>query len=159
MMTVLPLLVALVACTDNSPEAQATRTWVHDLQPILLENTRLAEHVLWTAADLHDTRAEPETARQVWAEAVVPTARQLTFQLEVIHAPDPWATRQTSLEQIWGERATAYEEVQTALESGDRKQWQVGRERSMNAKLREEKWFDTINQELAPYHVTLDQYP
>ena len=59
----------------------------------------------------------------------------------------------------WTSRAEAYQEIQLAVEEGDRERWKAARKQADDAKVREEEWFRTMNRELAPIGLVLDQFP
>ncbi len=159
MTSIFALALVLTGCTDTSPEAEAARKWRGQVEPLLHENALLAEQVLETGADVYNGTGDAEKIETHWREAVVPTAKHLQHQAELVQAPEAWAARQKTLVETWADRATAYDEVLVALETGDKELWGVGRKRSDEAKLREEKWFKVVNQELAPFDLVLDQFP
>ncbi len=154
------LLVATgTACEDNSPEAVAARAWAKDIEPLLHENSLLAEQVLEGAAEIYNGQPDAAAATKRWRDNVVPVAQHLQHQAELVEPPPVWAEPHTVLVATWTDRAGAYTDILVALETGDKELWTAGRKRSDSAKLAEEKWFQDTNKALSAYDIALDQFP
>lgn len=153
------LSLALTGCTEPSPMARTAPDYATDLEPLLYENGLLAQQVLFEAAAVYNGAASPEEVYTTWTDTVVPLARHLADQAIVASPPEPWAARHETLVSAWSDRADAYQGLHLAIEQGDPDAWKAARKKADDAKLREEEWFRSVNQELAPLGIALDQYP
>ena len=157
-MALLLSLATTSACLPP-PEERAARDYVDALQPLLQENSLLADEVLSTAATLFNGARDTEDVEKRWRENVVPIADHLQHQAAILSPPDDWAKRHDELVKLWDSRAGAYRSLLTSLEDGDREGWEQAREQSDKSKLDEEKWFQQVNVDLDPYKLSVDQFP
>lgn len=156
-----PLLAALLllGCNEPDPRARTAPEYVERLEPLLYENGFLATRVLETAAGVYNDGSGPDEIEKVWADEIVPLARHLADQATITVAPTEWSDRHTELIEAWSLRADAYAAIELAVEDGDREAWKTARRQADDAKLREEEWFRSMNRELAPLGLMIDQFP
>lgn len=152
------LLLLAFSCSSDSASRSAA-TYVDQLQPLLQENSLLAERVLFQAANIYNEAARPEDVAKKWEDDITPIAEHLYFQAKLVEPPDDWTTQHGELVDIWGERARAYRDISESLRLADRSLWEKGRNAAENVKLSEENWFERANEKLGVLNVTLDPYP
>jgi len=153
------VLVVLVGCPEPDPAARTAPEYVSRLEPLLYENGFLAERMLTAAAGVYNDTSGTEEVKKAWSKEVVPLSRHLADQAAVTVPPPEWADRHAELVAAWSDRADAYQEIEIAVEDGDREAWKQARKKADDAKLREEDWFRTMNRQLAPIGLALDQFP
>jgi hypothetical protein len=155
MWTTLPLVIAL-ACSGGD---DVTTQYLGQLRPLLQENGLLAERVLLQAAKVYNEEAKPDQVADVWIEEIVPLAEHLQNQATLVVPPPPYASSHAEIVAIWGDRALAYRNLGEAIQSGSTNDWNAATTLTSDVKLREEKWFDTLNTALAPSGSSVDPYP
>ncbi|MEQ1504795.1 MAG: hypothetical protein ABMB14_21340 [Myxococcota bacterium] len=155
-MIAITVLWALVGCGGPG---DATSQYVGSLQPLLQENGLLSERVLSLAAEIYNDASKPQQVADKWGREVVPVAEHLANQASIVPAPAEFTPDHQELVQIWGDRASAYRRLSEAIQTGDTDQWNTARDLADQVKLREEKWFDRLNDRLAPAGVLVDPYP
>ncbi len=155
------LLTALLVfgCQEPDPRARTAPDYVARLEPLLYENGFLATQVLTSAARVYNQGEAGDDVKRTWSDDIAPLARHLADQAAITAAPAEWADRHAELAEAWSLRAEAYAAIQTAVEDGDRDGWKSARRHADDAKLREEEWFRSMNRELAPLGLLLDQFP
>lgn len=156
---VVSLVLLAVACQPPDPAGRTAEQYTDALEPLLYENGMLAERVLFAASDVYNDAADAEATRTVWHEEIVPVARHLADQAAVTLTPAEWSPTHGQLVETWNDRADAYLEIEIAIEEGDREGWTAARKKADDAKLREEEWFRSLNTQLAPYGLAVDQFP
>lgn len=153
-------MLPLAACGPFDAETRAHRSYVRVLQPLLVENSLLAQHMLTQSAAVHnDPRLDPATLARAWSSDIVPLAEHLHGQATFAQAPEPWTVRHADLVEIWSDRAQAYRAIDESIATADIDQWKAARELADTVKLREEEWFRSTNQTLSPVGLFVDQYP
>lgn len=157
----LPVLVALVGgCGRFDAESQAHHAYARQLQPLLVENSLLAEHVLGLAADVYNTpKVAPEALAETWSSDLVPLAEHLHSQTSFVAPPPVWQEQHEALVDIWSDRAEAYRSLAESYTHADAVEWKAARLVSDEVKIREEEWFRAANLVLAPQGIILDQFP
>jgi hypothetical protein len=156
----MPLLsLALAGCAGLSPASSSTTVYLSELQPLLQENSLLAERVLFQAAAIYNEAAKPEQIANAWSAEIVPLSEHLANQAGFVSAPEPWSANHAELVEIWTDRAVAYRNLVEAIKTADADQWNTARAQADDVKLAEEKWFDALNEKLAPQGLVVDQYP
>ena len=156
-MSYIPLLL-LTAC-QLDPKARSATEYVVKLQPLVQENSLLAERVLFQAAEIYNGATRPDEVADAWTTDIVPLSEHLHHQAGFVQAPEGWAERHGSLVEIWGERAHAYRSISEGLRMADEEAWDSGRALAEDVKLREEQWFDALNEELRPMSRGVEAYP
>ncbi len=161
--TPLPIsaLAVLLACSCASmdPEMQRATDYVTRLQPLLQENSLLAERVLLQAAVVYNDQVEPKAMVDAWTQDVVPIAEHLHNQSVLVAAPQGYGEAHQQLVIVWGERARAYRDLSEAIYTADTKQWTKAKEDAKNVRIREEEWFEDLNSTLAARGIVVDPYP
>ena len=153
------LTLALGGCAGLDPASSSTTVYLSELQPLLQENSLLAERVLFQAAAIYNEAAKPEQVANTWSLEIVPLSEHLANQASFVTAPDPFGARHAELVKIWSDRAVAYRNLGEAIKTADAEQWNDARKQADDVKLREEKWFDGLNEQLAPQGLVVDPYP
>lgn len=153
------LLVALLGCAPTDPRERTAPAYADALAPLLYENGFLAERLSTRAAAIHDEEVGSDGVLAAWRGEIVPLSRHLADQAAITSAPAPWSDRHAELVDAWSDRADAYQELEIAIEDGDRERWKAARRQADEAKLAEEEWFRQMNRDLAPYKLALDQFP
>lgn len=151
------LLLVAIACTGNS--GGSAGTYVEQLQPLLQENSLLAERVLFQAAAIYNNAARPDDVANKWESDITPIAEHLHFQAKLLQAPEDWVDTHANLVEIWGDRAAAYRDISEGLRQADRERWDRGSKAAEEVKLQEEDWFVGANERLGSINVSLDPYP
>ena len=136
-------------CGPLSPDVQEANRYLKLLQPLVIENSHLAEQVLTLAADAYNEKGDAEALAEAWATNVVPLAEHLHHQTVALPAEGVWNTRQQGLIKIWGDRAQAYRGVSEALVLADRAAWTSSATSASEVQLAEEGWFKETNKALA----------
>lgn len=149
----------LQGCASMDPEVRASTEYLQRLEPLLVENSLLAERVLIASASIYNEEAKPEELEVVWRDDIVLVAEHLHDQAGHFSVPELWVERHSKLVEIWADRAQAYRSLAEALHVVDAEQWKAARETANGVKLREEEWFRSVNQELAPRGMIVDQFP
>lgn len=155
----LAAVLVLTSCAQPDPRARTAPDYVARLEPLLHENGFLASEVLGAAASIYNDGAGSDATRRTWVDDIVPLSRHLADQASATSAPAEWADQHAEIVIAWTGRADAYQEIQQAVEDGDRERWKAARKQADDAKVREEEWFRTMNRELAPIGLVLDQFP
>lgn len=152
-------LLSTSACTNLDPASAATTDYLTKLQPLLQENSLLAERVLFQAAAIYNEAVKPEQVAESWTTDIVPIAEHLAHQASFVAPPEPYATRHEQLAVIWTDRAGAYRNLGEAIRTADAEQWNAARRAADDVKLAEERWFDDLNEQLAGQGLVVDPYP
>jgi len=155
----LAAMLVWTGCAQPDPRARAAPDYVARLEPLLYENGFLATEVLGAAATIYNDGTGSEAIRRSWVDDIVPLSRHLADQASATSPPVEWSDRHAEIILAWTARADAYQEIQQAVADGDRERWKVARKEADDAKVREEEWFRTMNRELAPIGLVLDQFP
>lgn len=155
----LPLILVLSGCNQLDPATTATTDYLNLLQPLLQENSLLAERVLFQAAGIYNEATKPSQVATAWTSEIVPLAEQLHHQASFVVAPEAWSQRHSGLVDIWGERATAYRNLGEAIRLGDAALWNDSRKKADAVKLAEEDWFNDLNRAVGPLGLVVDPYP
>lgn len=156
MWTSLPFVIGLLGCASSD---DATTQYLAQLHPLLHENGLLAERVLLQAAKVYNDQVKPDSVAEAWTEEIVPLAEHLQNQASFVAAPAPYTQVHLDLTAIWGDRALAYRNLAEAIQSGSTDEWNKATALASDVKLREEKWFDTLNTSLAALNLSVDPYP
>lgn len=157
--SMLPLLLLMSGCNLLNTERREAASYAAQLDPLLQENSLLADQVLGTAASVYNGTARPPEVKEKWSQDIVPLARHLADQAAVLRPPDAWLASHEELVGTWTERQAAYVDIEEAMIKGDRELWESARKASDDAKLREEKWFQTTNARLSSFRLSIDQFP
>ncbi|MCB9671726.1 MAG: hypothetical protein H6734_19765 [Alphaproteobacteria bacterium] len=152
-------LALLLGCPASDPERNEAARYITEVQPLMLENRLLAERRLQLAAEIYNGRMEGDALVKRWDEEVVPLSRHLHMQAELVEAPDAWKELHTTLVTTWTDRSRAYTDMGEALALSDKKRWEDARALHGSVLKREEQWFDSVRNRLAPYELELQQYP
>ena len=154
----LPLLLITTACQID-PEARSATTYVAKLQPLMQENSLLAERVLYQAAAIYNGATRPDEVADAWSSDIVPLAEHLHHQAGFVEPPENWSQQHAALVAVWGERAHAYRSISEGLERADKDLGEQGRNLAEQVKLKEESWFEEVNGQIGPMGFTIDAYP
>lgn len=142
-----------------SPAARTAPSYISELAPLLQENGLLAEQVLIVAAGVHNKTLTDDEVVAAWRNDLTPLAEHIRNHADLTEVPIEWSARHVGLVDVWSDRAEAYRALTEALADGDRDSWRVARGVADEVKLREQRWFTDVNEELKPMGITLDQYP
>ena len=153
------LLLATSGCQVADPTTRAATDYLVMLQPLLQENSLIAERVLFQAAALYNDATVADEVAAAWTSDIVPLAEHLHHQASFVSAPAEWTSSHSALVTIWGERATAYRNISEGLRMADTAKWDQGRNMAATVKIQEEEWFDTVNTTIAPMGFVIDAYP
>lgn len=156
MWTSLPFVIGLFACSTGD---DATAQYLNQINPLLHENGLLAERVLLQAAKVYNDAVKPDQVAEVWVDEIVPLAEHLQNQASFVEPPAEHMQTHQELVAIWRDRAVAYRNLGEAIQSGSTDEWNKATALASDVKLREEKWFDTLNTALAESGRTVDPYP
>jgi hypothetical protein len=155
MLTTIPMWMVL-GCGGGG---DATTAYLDQLEPLLQENGLLTERVLTLAAQIYNDSARAEQIADSWGRSVVPIAEHLADQASFVEPPAVYAQAHAEIVQIWGDRAVAYRSLSEAIQTGDTEGWNAARNSADDVKLREERWFDGLNERVAPLGLIVDPYP
>lgn len=150
---------AMSGCSSQSPQTRSAIEYLNAVQPVMLENSLLAERVLGMAAQIYDRDLPPDGFGPPWAQDVVPIATHLPLQAELLTVPEEWREPHDNLVAIWTDRASAYQGMSEALALADRPRWKSARDLVVQVVEREETWFINVNARLGTMELQLDQYP
>ncbi|MCA9494316.1 MAG: hypothetical protein KC621_30530 [Myxococcales bacterium] len=153
-------LTVLASCTAMNPQTAAATAYLDAIRPLMIENSMLADRVLVQAAAIYNEAETPKEVAAAWETEIVPVAEHLADQAGLVVAPGPYQPRHAELVSIWTDRATAYRSVAEAIRVGDPDAWMPARKEAENAKIREENWFNQLNENVVPLGIPLvDEYP
>jgi hypothetical protein len=153
------LFTATLVLSGCAAASDETTQYLGGLQPLLQENGMLAERVLLQSAKIYNDAVKPEQVADAWIHEIVPLAEHLHNQSSFVTPPSSYAQTHADLVLIWGDRALAYRNLGEAIQTGNTDEWNKARELANQVKLREERWFDTLNGALAPSNIQVDPYP
>jgi len=156
MLITLPLLASLTGCAPGDDD---TTRYLTMLQPLLQENGLLSERVLLQASKIYNEAVKSDQVADAWIHEIVPVSEHLHNQASFVQPPSAYAQTHADLVLIWGDRALAYRNLGEAIQTGNSDEWNKARDLANQVKLREEKWFDTLNQGLATSNLSVDPYP
>lgn len=152
----LSFALAPLGCTGAG---DATQQYITSLNPLLQENGLLAERVLTLAAQIYNDASKPDQVADAWGRQVVPVAEHLADQASFVVPPPEYTQDHSEIVQIWTDRADAYRKLSEAIQTGDTTGWNAARQSADAVKLREERWFDRLNDRLSPTGLIVDPYP
>jgi len=152
-------LVFLTGCQPIDPATAATTEYLTRLQPLLYENSVLAEQVLYRAAAIYNKAARPDQIADQWTAEVVPVAEHLHYQASFLAAPETWGPVHADLVSIWGDRADAYRSLGEAIRLADQERWVKSRDLANDATIREDQWFIKLNDALGLLSMVADPLP
>jgi hypothetical protein len=156
----MPLVPALLAaCLQPDPATVAATDYFERLRPLLHENSLLAERVLFQAARVYNEKDKVPPLAADWTGDVVPLAEHLHHQASFVAAPDVFAEPHAELVDLWGRRALLYRQIGEAVFVADLASFTDARKKADALKLEEERWFDHLNETLAPLGLLVDPYP
>lgn len=152
--------IAMLACPSIDPQERAAIEYANALQPLMLENSLLAERMLFMAARVYNNDLPKEGGlTPTWTSEIVPLARHLAVQAENTPVPDEWKEDHAALVVIWTDRANGYQGLGEALVLADRKRWKAARDLLGSVTQNEERWFMKVNAKLRPMEFDIDAYP
>ncbi len=153
------LLVAtwLAGCTN--PGQQAAADYVRRIQPLLLENSALAEQMLVQSAAIYNEAAGPKDVAVTWETTIVPMSEHLAAQASFVPVPTEYQATHQSLVQIWTDRALAYRAMSEATRTANAELWNAARSKADQVKANENAFFRDLNVQLTPLHLQVDPYP
>ena len=154
-----PSLFLLAGCLQPDPAVLVATDYYQRLQPLLLENSLLAERVLFEAARQYNAGDKPAPVAVTWTTDIVPLAEHLHHQASFVSAPEPFVERHSELVDLWGRRALLYRQLGEAVYTSDLPAWTDANKKNDELKLEEERWFDRLNESLAPIGLVVDPYP
>ena len=157
-MSFLPLIVHLAAC-QLDPAGSAASAYVDELEPLLHENSLLAESVLFQAAGIYNESIRSEEVATAWTTKIVPLSEHLAHQASFVEPSGNWAASHAELVSIWSERAQAYRTISEGLRAADVEQWNQGSALAEQARTRETDWFAGLNVKLNALGMQIDAYP
>jgi hypothetical protein len=159
-MAPLPLLIALLVGCGQDPMHDDAAAYHAAMQPLVARNLLLARGFLDIASQVR--KGETDGARIAvrldaeltpladFLQTEASTLKPATAQLGDAHAV---------LVHAWSERAAAYHALSAAWTAGDPAALEAARQRNLQAKVEEERYFRTVNELFSAYGLELDQYP
>lgn len=154
-----PLLLLFGPACQLDPAGSAASDYVTKLQPLVHENSLLAERVLFQAAAIYNEATLPTDVATAWSTEITPLAEHLHQQAGFVEPPPDWAQDHQQLVAIWAERAEGYRAVSEALRAADQEKWDRGTALIERARGQESEWFLGLNTRLQPHGIQLDGYP
>ncbi len=151
--------IVLTTCLEPDPATLAATDYFEKLRPLLHENSILTERVLFQAAKVYNEADKVPPLAPDWTGEVVPLAEHLHHQASFVSAPDPYAEQHAKLVDLWGRRALAYRQIGEAVFTSDLATFIDARKKADELKLEEERWFDHLNEAMAPLGLLVDPYP
>lgn len=152
-----PAVLLLIACA--TPEKRAAQAYTAGLEPLLDENALVAEQLGFLAASVYQESKTAAEIRASWKRDVVPLAHHLRDQAGSATVPAGWAETHAGLVAIWGIRAEAYSDLADAIDAADEHMWTAASQRAYEAKVAEERWFISADERLAPFGLSVPQFP
>jgi len=159
-MSPLALLIALLSGCANDPMEQDINAYHDALTPLLAQNVKIAQGFLDVASKVKKGETDaPRIAERLTTE-LMPIADELrdgatkiepvTPQLGEVHA---------LLVQAWSARSASYHAMSDAWAQNDLVAFEAAKNKNLQSKLDEEKYFQKVNALAQPYGFQLDQYP
>jgi hypothetical protein len=156
-MILVPALLA--SCFEPDPATLAATDYFERLRPLLHENSLLAERVLSQAARVYNEGDKVPPLAPDWTGEIVPLAEHLHHQASFVTPPDAYAEPHAQLVDLWGRRAQVYRQIGEAVFTADLASFTDGRRKADELKIEEERWFDRLNEVMAPMGLLVDPYP
>ena len=154
-----PILLFILAC-GGGPEADGAQAYVSAMQPTLQTNASLAQRFLTDASKVKKKETDGGQLAQSLAQELAPEAESLSRAVQGIDPADPkLKDTHAILVKAWQDRADAYDGMRDAWTRGDLTAWDLAQKKNTQSKLDEERYFAEVNAYLAPYELSLDQYP
>lgn len=155
----LSLQLALFGCGPDVKEV-ATTAYVATMTPILAQNTTLSRTYLSMAAKIKKNELSTAQIAKRFGERLLPQAQALaTAVSEVEPVPSTLNEVHIGLERAWRNRAKAYGQMHKAWTAGDLAMFNGAARDHATVNRAEERYFESVNTLLAPYGLTLAQYP
>ena len=148
----------LLACSED-PRRQQTLDYLERLQPVLYENSLLAQQVLLQAATVYNGTAKPEALATAWEVDVVPMAMHVHTLAGSVEPPDHLAADHAALVQLWQRRADAYRDVAEGQRTANVELFSRAQRDVSAITLSEDQWVRAFNAKLAPMDLYLDLCP
>lgn len=154
----MPLLI-LAGCAAFDSERADAILYIQAVQPLMAENSLLAERTLAIASTLHDGSATDASVLEGWTTEIVPLSQHLHLQAARVDVPETWTDLHGELVGIWTERTIAYRDLGEGVVLADTAIWERAKNRHQAAIDREQAWFQTVSTQLAAHELMLEQYP
>jgi hypothetical protein len=147
----------LVAC--SSPAKQAAADYVRRVQPLMVENSALAEQMLLQGAAVYNGAAGPDDVAVAWEKRIVPMSEHLASQASFVPPPPEYQATHANLVKIWTDRAVAYRAMSEATRTANAQLWNAARTKVDQVNAQETAFFRDLNSQLSPLSLQVDPYP
>lgn len=154
----MPLLI-LHGCHLFDPERTAAVEYITAVQPLMAENSMLAQRTLVVAAGIQNGDLDDEGVLEAWSTEVVPLAQHLHFQAGEVTPPEQWVDLHEELTTIWLDRSVAYRDLGEAIVLADDATWDRAKAQHETTIEREQAWFQSVGARLQVMELSLEQYP
>jgi hypothetical protein len=159
-MATLPLLIAFLVGCGSDPVQEDVTAYHAAMQPLLGRNLVLAQAFLDVASKVKKGEADAPRIAERFATELTPTAEALRVEVSAIDPATPQlGDAHAVVVQAWTDRASAYDAMSQAWARNDLAGFDAARKKNLQAKLDEERYFQSVNALSAPYGLELDQYP
>jgi hypothetical protein len=159
-MAPLPLLIALLTGCGPDPVQDDVAEYHAAMQPLVARNLLLARGFLDIASQVKKNTTDGAGIAARMDAELTPLADLLQQQAAALTpATAQLGDTHAILVHAWTERAGSYHALSSAWASGDPAAFDAARRRNLQAKLEEERYFQSVNAVFAPYGLELDQYP
>lgn len=149
----------LLACASD-PVVDAGRSYVAEMQPIVVQNRALGEGMLQLASDVKRGGADAAAVAARVQGSALTTAQAVAHQSEQVHPTDPRLTQgHASLVAAWKHRADAYAAASAAWIAHDTAAFDRAVADAARAATEESAAADALASALEPAGVHLDIYP
>lgn len=152
------LAMALFSGCAN-PGQEAAVAYVRVLEPLLVENSALAEQVLLEGAAVYNEAAGPKEVAAAWEKKIVPMSEHLAAQASFAVPPPEYKGTHDQLVKVWTDRAVAYRVMAEATRTANAELWNVARSNVDEVKASENVLFIDLNRQLSPMRLQVDPYP
>ncbi len=154
------LLIVLLSSCATDPMEQEISAYHDALAPLLAQNVKIAQGFLDVASKVKKGETDaPRIAERLTTE-LMPIADELRDGAAKIEPVTPQLGEvHTLLVQAWTARSASYHAMSDAWAQNDLVAFEAAKNKNLQSKLDEEKYFQKVNALAQPYGLQIDQYP
>jgi hypothetical protein len=156
----LPLLLVFFTACKNSGSDLPIREYHQAVQPLMYENSQLADYFTDLAGRIHLEKVSGDQVAEEFKGKLIPLAKRLQNNAQRIQLREgPLARVHAGLVEAWDLRAKSYAEMLQAYESSDNSVFEKALKGNSVSKQKEELYFGLANRYFATENLRLFQFP
>ena len=126
----------------------------------LANNAALAQRFLTDASQVKKHETDGGRLAEELSRELAPQADALAKSVAAIEPTEmPLRDAHAIVVRAWSDRAIAYGGMRDAWAAGDLAAWDAAQKKNSQSKLDEERYFTEVNRYLAPYQLSIEQFP